>query len=114
MVYDFAAKIINVKNEAVFNAESLESVINDIHKQFDKPLELKCMLSDCGEPANGFLVRSQISVSTMPGYHDNELEQAVALFKGYVEALERAVNGNISKKEGFYNNTKTFRRLYDD
>jgi acetone carboxylase gamma subunit len=111
MIYEFAAKIKNVKNDGMLNDESVAKSLSEISKKFEKPLEVKVMFlfgnSDCA-----LLIKSQASVSTMPMFHDKERDDAIAVFKQYLEELAIVFNGEISKTDGFYNNTKTYSRLY--
>jgi hypothetical protein len=112
MIYDFMAKIRNVQNKDVVNTNSLDEIVDEINPKFDQPLELKFVLPSLDNPGE-FLVKSQASVSSMPALHDVELEAAIASFQAYLEEIAAAIEGEISKKDAFYNNTKTFKRLFD-
>jgi hypothetical protein len=112
MIYDFMAKIRNVQNKDALNTDSLEGIVNEINPRFDNPLELKFVLPSADSPGE-FLVKSQASVSSMPALHDSELEAAIASFQAYLDEIAAAIAGEISKKDAFYNNTKTFKRLYE-
>jgi len=112
MIYDFMAKIKDVENKDALNTDSLDKIVNEINLKFDQPLELKFVLPSADSPGE-FLVKSQASVSSMPGLHDGELEAAIGSFQAYLEEIAIAIEGVISKKDAFYNNTKTFKRLYD-
>ena len=109
MVYDFVAKIKGIQNKEYLNQEYLSSIANGIKAK--TAFELKFILpnADClGE----VLVKSQTSVASLPGIHDKELDTAVASFISYLEELASAVEGEVSRQDGFYNNTKTFKRLF--
>jgi len=112
MIYDFMAKIKDVVNKKVLNSDSLDKIVSEINPKFDHPLELKFVLPSADSPGE-FLVKSQASVSSMPGLHDPELEEAIRCFQAYLDEIATAIEGDISKKDAFYNNTKTFKRLYD-
>lgn len=112
MVYDFVSKIKNVKNLDVLNNEALEGIVDEINAKFDAPLDLKFVLPDL-DKSGEFLVKSQASISSMPGLHDKELEAAIKAFIAYIEEIAVAIQGEVSKQDGFYNNSKTFKRLFE-
>jgi len=111
MVYDFAAKIKNVQNKDALNPESMEHIVLGINEKFAKPLDLKFVLPSMDQQGD-FLVKSQTSVSSMPALHDRELEVAIEAFKSYLREISDAIAGEISERDGFYNNSKTFKRLF--
>ena len=111
MVYDFVAKIKHVKNEEIMNEEALDSLVDEINTKFESPLDLKFVLPDFDKTGE-ILVKSQTSVSSMPNLHDKELEMAIEAFKSYLEEIAKGVDGEVSQQDGFYNNSKTFRRLF--
>jgi len=112
MVYDFAAKIKNVQNTEVLNPESLENIVSEINEKSAKVLELKFILSSADNTGE-FLIKSQASVSSMPALHEKELEQAIQAFIAYLKEISKAIEGEISEQDGFYNNSKTFKRLFN-
>ena len=111
MVYDFVAKIKGVKNKDALNDDSLAGIVSEINANHSDPLELKFVLSNRDLPGE-FLVKSQASVSSMPGMHDKELDNAINAFILYLEEIAAAIEGEISKQDGFYNNNATFKRLF--
>jgi len=113
MIYDFAAKIANIKNEEMFEAENIGEGLAVLHTKVEKPLDIKIMMSDDVYSSRTILVKAQISVSTMPSFHDRELDEAVEQFISYLEEIAKMIRGEIRKEEGFYNNSKVFKRLFD-
>lgn len=113
MIYDFVSKIKNVRNMEALKDENLKVIVAEINKNFDKPLDLKFVLP-AGDNTGEFLIKSQASISSMPALHDKELEAAIAAFIAYLEEIAVAIEGEISKTDGFYNNTQTFKRLFGD
>jgi len=111
MIYEFAAKIKSIQNEAMLDMEMLNKAISETSKKFEKPLEIRIMLPD-KQAGKAMLVKSQASVSSMPAFHDKERDEAIAAFKQYMDDIALAVEGEISKTDGFYNNTKIFSKLY--
>jgi hypothetical protein len=112
MVYDFAAKIKNVQNTEALNPESLETIVSEINEKSPKVLELKFILPNA-DNLEEFLVKSQASISSMPALHEKELEQAIEAFIAYLKEIAKAIDGEISEQDGFYNNSKTFKRLFN-
>ena len=112
MVYDFVARIKNVQDKEVVNEEYLDQIVSEINVKFEAPLELKFVLPD-QDHSGEFLVKSQASVSSLPGHHDKDLDIAINAFKSYLEEISKAIQGEISQQDGFYNNSKSFRRLYE-
>ena len=111
MVYEFAAKIKDIKNNDIMEASSLDNYITEINKHTEQPLDVKIMLSE-KRPATDLLVKADISVTSLAGFHEDELTKAINYFKSFIEALAKAINGEVSKTEGFYHNNTTFNRLY--
>ena len=111
MVYDFVAKIKNVKKREALNVEALEGIVADISVNFDNPMELKFILPDA-ETSGEILIKTQTSVSSMAALHERELEMAVNSFITYLEEIALAIDAEISKQDGFYNNSRTFKRLF--
>ena len=111
MVYDFAVKISNIKNSDILVNGSLDSEMAEIHKKFSKPQDIKVLVIDT-VLKNTVLIKSQVSVSSMPGYLDAELSAAIEVFKSYLEEVSSLLGGSINKSEGFYNNSRIFGKLY--
>jgi hypothetical protein len=111
MIYDFAAKIKGIQNENATAEEALKEKISAINQKAETSLEIKVMLPD-KLPAKDVLIKTQISVSSLAGFHEEELSNAIVCFKSFIEDLAEALEGEVSKAEGFYNNSKTFSRLY--
>ena len=112
MVYDFACKIKNVANKDALNDETLLKIVNEINDKHDVTLQFKFVLPN-QDNASEFLVKSQASVSSMPHFHDKELDAALHAFISYLEEIAAAIEGEISRNEGFYNNSQTFKRLFN-
>jgi hypothetical protein len=112
MVYDFLAKIKNVQNKETLTQEALSDVINKINVSLYAPLKIKFVLPDA-DPSGDILIKASASISSMPAIHDTELESTINDFKSYLKEIAAAVDGEISKQDGFYNNTKIFKRLFD-
>jgi hypothetical protein len=112
MVYEFVSKIKNVENVDALNNETLGKIVSEINARYDKPLDLKFVLPDA-ENTGEFLVKSQASVTSLPPpMHDTELEEAVDAFISYLKDIANAIQGEVSERDGFYNNSKTFKRLF--
>ena len=111
MVYDFACKIMNVQNNESLSDEVLRGIIDTVNANYDIRLDFKFVLPSDDQPRE-FLVKAQASISSMVGYHDKELELAVEAFKSYLSELANAIQGTVSERDGFYNNTQSFKRLY--
>jgi len=89
-----------------------DALLEEINAKFGRSLEVKLILVNpdiCDE----VLVKSQSSVSSMLAYHDKELEAAIETYIAYLEAIAETVEGEISKSDGFYNNSKIFKRLFN-
>ena len=112
MVYDFVAKIKNVKNREILNADALKGIVTDINANFSNPLDLKFILPDA-DNSGEVLIKSQTSVSSMAALHDRELEAAVNSFITYLEEIALAIDAEISRQDGFYNNSRTFKKLFN-
>jgi|GEM_PF-1453487 len=117
MVYDFVAKIKAVEKTDLLTDEALQNIVAETDAVFGNPakFDIYFILPDAAKPdsrPDEFLVKSQTSVSTMAAYHDKELEIAVQSFRTFIEEIARTVVGEISTSDGFYNNSKTFKRLY--
>jgi len=108
MVYEFIGKIKNINPEG-FNQEAVAVCISQIEANIKKPMDEVRVLKD--SKINDVLVKAQISVSSYQSYHDEELLAAIDVFKVYVEKIAAAFKGEVSRDEGFYNNSKTFHKL---
>jgi hypothetical protein len=110
VVYEFAAKIKNIQHPNLCE-EVLKETAAEISKNFDKPLEIKTLLA--GEPPyHDILIKAQASVSTMPMFFDAELTETISKFRKYLDDFSVMLKGEISKTDAFYNNSKTFNKLY--
>ena len=108
MIFEFVGKIKNINSEG-YEEESAALHLSEIHGKFPKPLEEVKILKD--SKANDVLVKAQASVSSYYGYYDKDLNVAIDTFKAYLEELEKRFGGEISRDEGFFNNSKTFHKL---
>ena len=112
MIYDFAAKINDIKHTELFDdTEALEKRITEMHELFDNPININLLVSE-SNAVKGLLIKAQVSISKLSGFHDQELDERIDAFKRYMDEIALAVDGEISRKEAFYNNSKTFSRLY--
>ncbi|MCL2017047.1 MAG: hypothetical protein FWG68_12455 [Defluviitaleaceae bacterium] len=110
MVYGFAAKIKSVQKPEVLQNEELNRITSELD-EIKEPSELRFVLPEDG--GDDLLVKAQASVSsTTQSMHDKELEEAIENFKSYLEAFAELIGGEVSKQEGFYNNSQTFKKLY--
>ena len=110
MPYDFMGKIKEAKNEAVLDIATLNESILEIGKSYHKPLTIKVIQSE--KSPRDLLVKSQISVTSLPGAHVEDLTNAINAFKHYMDEIALLVNGQVNRSEGFYNNDRTFYPLY--
>ena len=112
MIYDFVAKIKMVQNKEALDETALLGLVDNVNGDFDTKLEhVRFVLADA-EKTGELLVRSKISISSMPNLHDKELESGVGAFLAYLEAVAKSVDGEISRQDGFYNNNTTFKKLF--
>ena len=111
MIYDFVAKIKDIKYNTAISTEILDEHILSKGKNMKKPLEIQIVIPD-EQPCSHIYIKAEVSVSYMPRFHDGELEEAVKTFKEYLEELARFLDGEISKKDAFYNNSKSVSRIY--
>ena len=110
MAFDFMGKIREAKNESMLDIAKLEAFVEEISKTYEKPIQVRVIQSE--KSPRDLLVKSKISVSSYPGSHMEDLNNAVKAFRFYLEELARTVDGEVNKTEGFYNNDKTFFSLY--
>ena len=111
MVYDFACKIKNINNKDALDSEALSNIVDSVNASHGIALEFRFVLPN-NEPVPEFLVKAQASVSSMAALHDRELETAVVSFISYLEEIANAIEGEISTNDGFYCNSKTFKKLF--
>jgi hypothetical protein len=111
MIYDFLAKIRNVSDPSILTEETLAALIMEINSKFATTLEIRFILKDADNTGE-ILVKSSASVSSMLALHDKELEVTIAAFKDYLTEIAQAIGGQISENDGFYNNSKTFKKLF--
>lgn len=109
MLFDFVGKIKNVDDEH-FEQEFIAQCLSEIHKKFDNPMNEIRVLKD--DNINNVLVKAQASVSSYLSFHEEELSKTVEIFREYLEEIAKVLGGEVSKDEGFYNNNKTFRKLF--
>jgi hypothetical protein len=111
MIYEFAAKVVNIKKPEMLNAEAVSAALPEIHGKATLKIEIKILITS-DLPGGSVLVKGTASVSSMPGFMDSELAATIESFKGYMDNIAVAFDGEINRNEGFYNNTKTFSKLY--
>jgi len=104
------AKIKNINEEST-DPEVLNKNIMAIHSKFSNPIELRVLTAD-NTASRDILIKSEISVSSLVKFHDEELALAIETFKKYMEEIAAAAAGEISKADGFFHNANTFSRLY--
>ena len=112
MLYEFVAKIKNVKNKGALDSECIGEFLQNVNIQLHDPMSLNFAVRDA-EKSGDILVKADVSISTMAYAHEVEVERAVESFIAYLEEIEKEVDGEISRSEGFYNNTKIFKKLFD-
>ncbi|MCL2707954.1 MAG: hypothetical protein FWF03_02430 [Defluviitaleaceae bacterium] len=111
MLYEFACKIKGFADSEMIEKEKLSELLARFHRELEKPQEVKILILD-ESLRDAILVKSQVSVSSMPGYLEIELSTAIETFKSYLSKIAEAVGGEIIYGEGFYNNSKTFAKLF--
>ena len=111
MVYDFAAKIKDIKDDKIFSMGLLDENIIEIGERMGRLLEIQFVLPD-EPPFKDVLVKTEVSVSSMPRYHDIELQEAIDTFKAYLSEIAHILDGKVSESEAFYTSSKTYGRLY--
>jgi hypothetical protein len=112
MAFDFIGKITNINLKLLLNAETLNQNLANIHNKFDKPIEVK-ILRDNDSSINNILVKSTISVTSFARFKDEEFNWAINTFKAYLDEIAVVLGGEVNKNEGFYNDSKTYGRLYN-
>lgn len=111
MIYDFAAKIKDIKDNKICSVCLLDETILEIGERMGRWLEIQVLLPD-ETPIKDILVKTEVSISSMLKFHDAELEEAIETFKAYLDELANILDGKVSENEAFYNNSKTYGRLY--
>ena len=111
MLYDFACKIKNVQNTDVLDDDMLNKIVNSVNASHGTSLEFRFVLPSTNSVPE-FLVKAQTSISSMPVLHEKELEAAILSFTSYLEKIAEVTEGIVSLQDGFYNNSKTFKKLY--
>ena len=108
MIYDFAGKIVHIKNSELLNEEIILSKTTSEQKGLES---CKVLLS--GNMENNVLLKAKASVNSLSRpAHNRELDEAIENFKVFLEAAAFLLQGEVSKAEGFYNNTSEFHKLY--
>ena len=110
MIYDFVAKIKNVQRQDGLSDTALQEIVSKITVAYDSKLEFRFVLPN--HDTSEFLVKGKASISSMPALHDKELDAAIAAFIAYLEEIESAIDGKISRDDAFYNNTQSFKKLF--
>ena len=104
-------KVIKIAQPADLNDETIAGHLSQIHLRFNKPLDINILLNT--ENKESVLVKSSIAVSSYGAHHNNELAEAIVTFTSYLDNIAESLNGEVSRTEGFYNNSKLFKRLFD-
>lgn|GEM_PF-6877945 len=97
-------------NAENFEKEAISQCLSEIHRKFDKPMNEIRILKE-GD-TNDALIKARTSVSSYLPFHEAELSEAVETFREYLDEIANALGGEVSRDEGFYNNTKTFHKLF--
>jgi len=111
MVYEFMAKIKNIKDKQILDNDYLSGHLSGIHERARKSLTIQVLTAEAVHDRD-ILIKSEISVSSLMQFHEEELSEAVESFKYYVSEIAGITDGEISRNEGFYHNSKTFKKLY--
>jgi hypothetical protein len=111
MVYDFVAKIRGIKDDTMLSMDLVDENLSEISEKIGKHLKVEITPPD-SFPALEVFVKSEASVSSMPGYHETELEEAKNIYKALLNELAQILDGEISENDAFFNNSKTFGKLY--
>jgi hypothetical protein len=111
MIYEFAAKVVNIKKPEMLKAEAINAALPEIHGKATLKIEIKILVTS-DLPGGSVLVKGTASVSSMPGFMDSELAATIEAFKNYLDEIASAFEGEIKTNEAFYNNTRTFSKLY--
>jgi hypothetical protein len=109
MLYEFLVKIREIKKTEFINIEALNDITNKVRLQFNIPPDVVYRLPEANNPYE-LMVKMQVSIASRPPLHDRELEIIVQSFKDFMQHLAGELNGFIG--DGFYNNTKTFSKLF--
>jgi hypothetical protein len=110
MVYEFMGKILNIRKPELLEENRLQESLAAIHSKFENPFAIRVLTES--EPKNEILIKGQTSVSSYAKLHDDELMIAIETFREYLREIAEAINGVVSMTEGFYNNTKSYNRLW--
>jgi shikimate kinase len=111
MIYEFAAKVVNIQKTESLSAEAVSAALTEIHGRVNTKMELRILITS-DSPGGSVLVKSSASVSSMPGFMDSELAATIEAFKNYLDEIASSFEGEIKTNEAFYNNTRTFSKLY--
>jgi len=108
MIYDFAGKIVQIKRSELLNEEI---ILSKTTREQEGLQSCKVLLS--GNMEYNVLLKAQASVNSLSRpAHGRELSDAVDKFKEFLEAAAFLLEGEVSKAEGFYNNSTEFHKLY--
>ena len=111
MVYEFVAKIKDIKDDEVVFAGLPEEKMQEIDAKAETVLDVKISPPD-DPPVTEVYVKVDISISSMPRFHDIELESTIRSFRVYAEEIAHMLRGKVSENDAFYHNSKTFWKLY--
>jgi hypothetical protein len=111
MVYEFAVKIKNIRNNDMYDEENLNAGMADLIIRFGHSMDIKTMRDD--HFGKDILIRAQASVSSYSTLHDTELEVTIDQFKIFIKEVEFLLKGEASTADAFYHNNKIFAKLYN-
>ena len=111
MVYDFIAKIRNVKNIASSDPSELSEAVSEISKKVETKLELNFIIPP-DPTGKDIIIKTKASVSSFPVHHDRDLDNVVRSFRTHLEMLAEYLQGEVSQNDAFYNNSTTFKRVF--
>jgi hypothetical protein len=110
MVYEFAVKIKNIRNEEMLDMDKLNEGIAELLKKNGSAMEIKTMHDK--QLGRDVLIKAQASVASYSSLHDMELDTTIEQFKSYVTEIEILTKGEASRADAFYHNNKTFSKIY--
>jgi len=110
MVYEFAAKIKDIENEEMLEPEVGNAAVEELMRKNGATFEIT--LRHEKNSNKDMMVKGKVSVSSFSPLHERELEDAISQFKKNLEEIAVLLGGKINENEAFYNNSKTFAKLY--
>ena len=111
MVYEFAAKVKNIKNDDMLDVNALDGAMVEMVAKKGKPMEFKSALIDT-MGGRDMLIKAKVSIASLSPLHDIEFDEMLNNIRSYLEEISFICNGELSKAEAFYNNSKTFGKLF--